>query len=114
MIVNSEICGILQRRRNEPLVEGYYIKWRAIPATSSSSASQNQVGLSSSDSHWLNVSKPNIDSYVVNNLRPFTNYEFFVIPYHKTVQGMPSNSMDGATSEARKLVFLWSGGPIIK
>ncbi|VDN25043.1 unnamed protein product [Gongylonema pulchrum] len=90
-----------KRRRNEPLVEGYYIKWRALSsAASSSSSGKGPAGSSGGDSHWLNVSKPNIDSYIVNNLRPFTSYEFFVIPYHKTVQGMPSNSLDGATSEA--------------
>ncbi|VDM99103.1 unnamed protein product [Thelazia callipaeda] len=85
-----------KRRKTEPLVEGYYIKWRAVPVT----VGQKQSGVSSTDSHWVNISKPNIDTYVVNGLRPFTNYEFFVIPYHKTVQGMPSNSLNGATSEA--------------
>ncbi|MCP9266324.1 Roundabout-like protein 2 [Dirofilaria immitis] len=53
-----------KRRRNEPLVEGYYIKWRAVPTTSG----QKQAGASGTDSHW----------------------------------GMPSNSLNGATSEARK------------
>ncbi|KAL3981735.1 Fibronectin type III domain family protein [Acanthocheilonema viteae] len=85
-----------KRRRNEPLVEGYYIKWRAVPTTSG----QKQAGTSGIDSHWVNISKPNVDTYIVNGLRPFKNYEFFVIPYHKTVQGMPSNSLNGATSEA--------------
>lgn len=84
------------------MVEGYYIKWRAVPTTSG----QKQAGASSTDSHWVNISKPNTDTYVVNGLRPFKNYEFFVIPYHKTVQGMPSNSLNGATSEACKFSFI--------
>uniref|UniRef100_A0A914S9S7 Fibronectin type-III domain-containing protein n=1 Tax=Parascaris equorum TaxID=6256 RepID=A0A914S9S7_PAREQ len=78
------------RRRIEPLVQGYYIKWRAVPGAVTSG----------SDSSWVNVSKANIDSYVIGGLRPFTNYEFFVIPYHKSVQGMPSNSLDGTTDES--------------
>ncbi|VIO86199.1 Uncharacterized protein BM_BM7465 [Brugia malayi] len=85
-----------KRRRNEPLIEGYYIKWRAVPTTSG----QKQAGASGADSRWVNISRPNTDTYIVNGLRPFKNYEFFVIPYHKTVQGMPSNSLNGATSEA--------------
>lgn len=83
-------------------MEGYYIKWRAVPTTSG----QKQTGSSGTDSHWVNISKPNIDTYIVNGLRPFKNYEFFVIPYHKTVQGMPSNSLNGATSEACKFHFI--------
>uniref|UniRef100_A0A915AF13 Roundabout n=1 Tax=Parascaris univalens TaxID=6257 RepID=A0A915AF13_PARUN len=79
-----------KRRRIEPLVQGYYIKWRAVPGAVTSG----------SDSSWVNVSKANIDSYVIGGLRPFTNYEFFVIPYHKSVQGMPSNSLDGTTDES--------------
>lgn len=89
---------ILQRRKNEPLVDGYYIKWRAVPTTSG----QKQSGVVSTDSHWVNISQPTTETYIINGLRPFKNYEFFVIPYHKTIQGMPSNSLNGATSEARE------------
>ncbi|PIO71692.1 fibronectin type III domain protein [Teladorsagia circumcincta] len=49
---------------------------------------------------WVNVSGAHVESYVVNGLMPFTNYEFFVIPYHKSIQGAPSNSMDALTAEA--------------
>lgn len=79
-----------KRLRAESLVQGYYIKWRSIPATVPGNRANS----------WVNVSKADVDSFVVNGLRPFTNYEFFVIPYHKTVQGMPSNSLDGRTDEA--------------
>ena len=50
----------------------------------------------------MNVSGAQTESYVVSGLMPFTNYEFFVIPYHKSIQGAPSNSMDALTAEARK------------
>ncbi|KAI1732012.1 immunoglobulin i-set domain-containing protein [Ditylenchus destructor] len=75
-----------KRQRKEPLVQGFYIKWRGPPLTP--------------DHSWVNVSQPEADSVIINGLRPFNNYEFFVIPYHQSVQGMPSNSLDGTTHEA--------------
>uniref|UniRef100_A0A915DUB4 Fibronectin type-III domain-containing protein n=1 Tax=Ditylenchus dipsaci TaxID=166011 RepID=A0A915DUB4_9BILA len=75
-----------KRQRREPLVQGYYIKWRGPPL--------------SPDHSWVNVTDPSSESVVINGLRPFNNYEFFVIPYHQSIQGMPSNSLDGTTHEA--------------
>uniref|UniRef100_A0A914HZI1 Uncharacterized protein n=1 Tax=Globodera rostochiensis TaxID=31243 RepID=A0A914HZI1_GLORO len=75
-----------KRQRNEPLVQGYYIKWRGPPLAH--------------DHSWVNVTNPETDHVIINGLRPFNNYEFFVIPYHQTVQGMPSNSLDGTTAES--------------
>uniref|UniRef100_A0A914CTM8 Fibronectin type-III domain-containing protein n=1 Tax=Acrobeloides nanus TaxID=290746 RepID=A0A914CTM8_9BILA len=75
-----------KRQKNEPLVQGYYIKWRGPPLTP--------------DHSWVNVSDPRTQTVLINGLKPFTNYEFFVIPYHRTIQGMPSNSLDGTTYEA--------------
>ncbi|CAJ0583866.1 unnamed protein product, partial [Mesorhabditis spiculigera] len=74
-----------KRRKMDDLIQGYYIKWKGPTAT------LNQ---------WVNVSGANTESYVVGGLLPFTNYEFFVIPYHRQVQGTPSNSMDAITAEA--------------
>lgn len=75
-------------------MQGYYIKWRIL-----SSNSDNF------HNNWVNVTDGNVDSYLVNGLKPFTNYEFFVIPYHKSVQGMPSNSLEGSTDEARNFFY---------
>ncbi|KAI1706728.1 fibronectin type III domain-containing protein [Ditylenchus destructor] len=80
-----------KRQRKEPLVQGYYVKWSGPPLT------EDHI---TQDHSWVNVSHPDADSTVVNGLRPFTDYEFFVIPYHQSVQGMPSNSLDGTTLEA--------------
>lgn len=77
-----------KRQRNEPLVQGYYIKWRGPPLTP--------------DNSWVNVTDSTAQSYIINGLKPFNNYEFFVIPYHQSVQGMPSNSLDGTTHEDGK------------
>lgn len=70
----------------EPLVQGYYIKWRGPPLLP--------------DHTWVNVSDADTDSFVINGLNPFTSYEFFIIPYHESIQGMPSNSLDGKTLES--------------
>ena len=79
-----------RRQRREPLVQGYYIKWRGPPLYP--------------DHSWVNVTENSAElgdqSVIINGLRPFNVYEFFVIPYHQSVQGMPSNSMEGTTHEA--------------
>lgn len=75
-----------KRQKKEPLVQGYYIKWRGPPLPH--------------DHSWVNVTDPEIEHIIINGLRPFNNYEFFVIPYHYQIQGMPSNSLDGTTMEA--------------
>nr|CAD2195935.1 unnamed protein product [Meloidogyne enterolobii] len=75
-----------KRQKKEPLVQGYYIKWRGPPLPH--------------DHSWVNVTDPEIEHIIIDGLRPFNNYEFFVIPYHYQIQGMPSNSLDGTTMEA--------------
>ncbi|PAV85387.1 hypothetical protein WR25_09826 [Diploscapter pachys] len=85
--INSTAVRLFWKRRKvEDLVDGYYIKWRGPPRTAVD--------------QYVNVSGAQTESYVVSGLMPFTNYEFFVIPYHKSIQGAPSNSMDALTAEA--------------
>ncbi|RCN48395.1 fibronectin type III domain protein [Ancylostoma caninum] len=85
--INSTAVRLFWKRKKvEDMVEGYYIKWRGPPR--------------SNINQWVNVSGAHVESYVVNGLMPFTNYEFFVIPYYKSIQGAPSNSMDALTAEA--------------
>uniref|UniRef100_A0A1I7ZAG1 Down syndrome cell adhesion molecule-like protein Dscam2 n=1 Tax=Steinernema glaseri TaxID=37863 RepID=A0A1I7ZAG1_9BILA len=86
-IINSTAVRIIWKlRRNEPLIEGYSVRWRGPPL--------------SNDAQWVNVTDGLADSVVINGFKPFTHYEFFVIPYHKTVSGMPSNTLSGYTDEA--------------
>ncbi|CAI5454605.1 unnamed protein product [Caenorhabditis angaria] len=88
--INSTAVRLFWKRKKiEDLVDGYYIKWRGPPRAN--------------DHQFVNVTSASTESYVVANLMPFTNYEFFVIPYHSaaySVQGAPSNSMDALTAEA--------------
>lgn len=74
-------------------MQGYYIKWRGPPLAQ--------------DHSWVNVSNAETDHVIIDGLKPFNNYEFFVIPYHQQLQGMPSNSLDGTTAEARKRKISW-------
>ncbi|CAO4385088.1 unnamed protein product [Caenorhabditis nigoni] len=88
--INSTAVRLFwKKRRVEELIDGYYIKWRGPPRTN--------------DNQYVNVTSPSTENFVVSNLMPFTNYEFFVIPYHSgvhSVHGAPSNSMDVLTAEA--------------
>lgn len=41
-------------------------------------------------------------SYILSNLRKFTKYDFFLVPFFKSVEGQPSNSMVVQTHEDGK------------
>lgn len=43
-------------------------------------------------------------NHIVKNLLPFTYYEFFVVPYYKHIDGVPSNVMDVKTLEDKPSV----------
>lgn len=74
--------------KQEPLIRGYYVKWQGGPLVR--------------NGPWVNITDPQATSIVIQQLKPYTTYTFFVIPYHKAVVGQPSNSLDGATEEAGK------------
>lgn len=38
------------------------------------------------------VTEPELEVYDVGSLSKFTKYEFFISPFYRTVEGMPSNS----------------------
>lgn len=38
-------------------------------------------------------------TYVVSNLKKYTKYEFFLVPFYKSVEGQPSNSQSVQTLE---------------
>lgn len=50
-------------------------------------------------------------AYTLANLRKFTKYDFFLVPFFKTVEGQPSNSMVVQTNEdceyTREFYFLF-------
>ena len=73
----------------ETYVEGFYIRFRDV---SGGSQQYNMVTVMNAGS----------TSYTVANLRKFTKYEFFLVPFFKSVEGQPSNSKNVQTTEDGK------------
>lgn len=91
--INSTAVLLTWRhQRREPLVQGYYIMWRGPPISPDPNHS------------YVNVTDPDSEQFIIYGLRPFTRYEFFMIPYHQSAQGMPSNSLITTTYEDCKLI----------
>ncbi|CAN7938846.1 unnamed protein product, partial [Ixodes hexagonus] len=66
--------------------EGFYIRFRDV---SGGSQKYNMV----------TVLNGGASSYVLSDLRPYTKYEFFLVPFYKSVEGPPSNSRSAQTLE---------------
>uniref|UniRef100_A0A8D8SYU1 Roundabout homolog 2 n=1 Tax=Cacopsylla melanoneura TaxID=428564 RepID=A0A8D8SYU1_9HEMI len=62
-------------------VEGVYVRFRDL---SGGSQKYNMATV---------MNAASTTSYTVTHLRKFTKYEFFLVPFFKTVEGQPSNSM---------------------
>lgn len=73
----------------EAYVEGLYVRFRDL---SGGSQKYNMV----------TVLNAGATSYVVANLRKYTKYEFFLVPFFKSVEGQPSNSKIVQTLEDSK------------
>ncbi|KAG8230741.1 hypothetical protein J437_LFUL011076 [Ladona fulva] len=67
-------------------VEGLYVRYRDI-----SSGSQKF--------HIVTVLNAGATSYMVANLRKYAKYEFFLVPFYKSVEGRPSNARTVRTLE---------------
>ncbi|KFM81093.1 Down syndrome cell adhesion molecule-like protein 1, partial [Stegodyphus mimosarum] len=70
----------------EEHVEGFYIRFRDL-----SSGSQTYS--------MVTVLNGGASSYVLTDLRKYTKYEFFLVPFYKSVEGPPSNSQSAQTLE---------------
>ncbi|XP_054285498.1 roundabout homolog 2-like [Macrosteles quadrilineatus] len=67
-------------------VEGVYIRYRDI------SGGSQQFNMAT-------VLNTDITTYTLANLRKYTKYQVFLVPFFKTVDGQPSNSMEVQTLE---------------
>ncbi|CAN8014283.1 unnamed protein product [Ixodes persulcatus] len=67
-------------------VEGFYIRFRDV-----------SEGLQRYN--MVTVLNGGASSYVLNDLRPYAKYEFFLVPFYKSVEGPPSNSRSVQTLE---------------
>ncbi|XP_076330516.1 roundabout homolog 1-like isoform X6 [Tachypleus tridentatus] len=75
-----------QIQGNLGYIEGFYIRFR-----DSSGRSQKY--------NMVTVLNGAATSYVLTGLRKFTKYEFFLVPFYKSVEGPPSNSRNAQTLE---------------
>lgn len=66
-------------------MEGLYIRYREV--------SDKQ------EYHMVTVLNAGATSYVLSNLKKFTRYEFFLVPFYKTIEGRPSNVKLATTQE---------------
>lgn len=82
----------LQILTAEEYVEGVYVRFRDI------SSGVNKYSIAT-------VLNAGATSYTVINLRKFTKYHFFLVPFFKTVEGQPSNSKVVQTLEDGKYVL---------
>lgn len=67
------------------LVEGLYIRYRE--------ASEKP------EYQMVTVLNAGATSYVLTNLKKYTRYEFFLVPFYKTIEGRPSNVKLATTQE---------------
>lgn len=55
----------------------------------------------STEFNEVRVADHTTEHYTINNLRPYTSYQFFVVPYYKDIDGVPSNFLTAQTNEDR-------------
>lgn len=75
------------------MFQGIYIRFRDL-----SSGSQKY--------NIITVPKATAETFIVNNLKKFTKYEFFVSPFYKTVEGQPSNSKIAQTMDDGNYIII--------
>ncbi|XKL63096.1 hypothetical protein PGB90_005460 [Kerria lacca] len=71
---------------NPDWIEGIYVRFRDL---SDGSLTYNLITVMNAET----------TSYTVPNLRKYTKYDFFLVPFYKSIEGQPSNSMIVQTSE---------------
>lgn len=71
---------------NKDYVEGFYVRYRDMAG-------------GSQKYNMVTVLNGGALSYVLNDLKKFTKYEFFLVPFYRSVEGPPSNSRSVQTLE---------------
>lgn len=86
------------RRNIVRAVEGFHIKYRVSPDSSSSSAESG--GADRGPEYVVRtVQSPTVVTYVLGGLQKYTRYEVTVLPYHGTFEGTESNAVQFRTLE---------------
>lgn len=82
---------------NGKYVEGFYIYARQLDLSS-----PDQPVVSNSYRMLTVLNGGGASTCTFGGLLKYTNYEFFIVPFYKTVDGKPSNSKAGRTLEDGK------------
>lgn len=92
---------------NGKYVEGFYIYARQLSgATAVAAADLNSNSVASTETTYRMLTVLNggsASTCTVGGLMAYTRYEFFVVPFYKTVEGKPSNSREARTMESGEL-----------
>lgn len=87
-------------------MEGFYIYARNIDDSASSYDNEQQRQPSYKMLTILNAGNAGATSCKISGLQKFTTYEFFIVPFYKTVEGKPSNSRIMQTLEDGRFNFI--------
>lgn len=82
-------------RGSQEYIEGFYIRYRIIdPKNFNHEMNNGDIKY-----NIVTVSNIGASTYIINNLPKFTTFEFFLVPFYKSVDGKPSNSRIARTLE---------------
>ncbi|OTF81515.1 Roundabout-like protein [Euroglyphus maynei] len=100
---------------NHDYIEGFYIRYRKIDPNQEFNNGGGGGGGSNPEKYSENkyqmhtVYNGGASSYVINNLPKYTTFEFFLVPFYKSIDGRPSNSrivrtLEGVPSASPTLI----------
>ena len=76
---------------NSELIDGYYIRYQHLKSSS--------IELQSNKFNLVTVFGGSSSSYILTDLRKYAVYQFFIVPFFKSIEGKPSNSLTVRTYE---------------
>lgn len=80
-------------RGNQEYIEGFYIRYRIIdPKNLSIDHEHTDNIMGDSKYNMVTVYNVGTSTYIINNLPKYTTFEFFLVPFYKSIDGKPSNS----------------------
>lgn len=85
--INSSMVKLFWDVRGNPdFVEGFYIRYRAVdPENFASGSDENTYNM-------VTVYNGGASTYLLTNLPKYNIFEFFLVPFYKSIDGKPSNT----------------------
>ena len=102
--INSSVVKLFwEVKGNQEYVEGFYVRYRIVDSESLTIAS-----VSEHQYQMVTVYNGGASTFVLSNLPKYSIFEFFLVPFYKSVDGKPSN-----TRIVRTLEDIPSGPPTL-